>query len=143
MTIEIDNNFVHFISEGQAFFRTDLKKINKHVSKTIGPNTADVLIRFLQVWDEEEFDSILTNGEDVPKRTPDELVCTDSRPSTRRLSKTRTTKSPAPSAILPKTRKSVTITAKLWLRAFLRTRRMPPKLAKLSTKPAKKRTPRA
>ena len=83
VTIEIDDNFVHFVSEGQAFFRTDLKKINKHVSKTIGPKTADVLIRFLQVWDEEEFDSILTSGEDVPKRTSDKLVCTDSEPSTR------------------------------------------------------------
>jgi len=81
--IEIDNDFVHFTSEGQAFFRSDLKKINKYVSKTIGPKTADVLIRFLQVWDEEELDSILADSENVPKRTPDKLVCGDPEPSTR------------------------------------------------------------
>lgn len=83
VTIEIDDNFVHFTSEGQAFFKSDLKRINKHVSKTIGPKTADVLIRFLQVWDEEELDSILIDSKDVPKRASDKLVCADSEPNTR------------------------------------------------------------
>lgn len=83
VAIEISDNFVHFTSEGCAFFRNDLKKINKHVAKTIGPKTADVLIRFLQVWDEEELDSVLASSEDVPERTPNKLVRRDPEPNTR------------------------------------------------------------
>tara|TARA_R110002020_G_scaffold79823_4_gene199635 strand:+ start:898 stop:1194 length:297 start_codon:yes stop_codon:yes gene_type:complete len=79
VAIEITEDFVHFKSNGKAFGVRDLKAINKYVSKKIGCKTADVLVRFLQAWDEEELDPIYTKCSDVSERGSRELVRGDTR----------------------------------------------------------------
>ena len=75
LRIEVCDNFVHFKPSGKVFNRSDLKKINKYTSKEIGPNTADILVRFLQVWnEEEECGSVLPGGTDVSERSPYTVV---------------------------------------------------------------------
>lgn len=82
INIEISKKFIDIKSQGKIFPRDDLKKINKHVSKTIGPETANILVKFLQVWNEEkELSSVLPRGNDVPKRPPNTVVDPVERPN--------------------------------------------------------------
>lgn len=75
INIEITNKFVCFKSTGKTFLREDLRKINKYVSNSIGSETANTLIKFLQVWnEEEECNPVLPRGENVPERASDAMV---------------------------------------------------------------------
>tara|TARA_R110000851_G_scaffold108073_2_gene228894 strand:- start:9535 stop:9834 length:300 start_codon:yes stop_codon:yes gene_type:complete len=75
INIEITNKFVCFKSTGKTFLRRDLRKINKYVSNSIGSETANTLIKFLQVWnEEEECTPVLPRGEDVSERASDTMV---------------------------------------------------------------------
>tara|TARA_A100001037_G_scaffold150766_1_gene136164 strand:- start:4693 stop:4989 length:297 start_codon:yes stop_codon:yes gene_type:complete len=72
--IEITDDFVHFKQSGKICNRWNLKEVNKYTANTIGPKSAEVLVRFLQVWNEEEPDLVHTFSADVSERTPDPLV---------------------------------------------------------------------
>ena len=72
--IEITDDFVHFKQSGKTCNRWNLKEVNKYTANTIGPQSAEVLVRFLQVWNEEEPDFVHTFSANVPERTPDPLV---------------------------------------------------------------------
>jgi len=75
LIIELCDNFIHFKKSGKVFNRSDFKKINKYISKETGPNTANVLIRFLQVWnEEEECSSVLPRSADVSERSSNKVV---------------------------------------------------------------------
>ena len=75
--IEITKDFVNFKRKGKICNRWNLKEVNKYAANNIGPQTAEVLVRFLQVWNEEEPDLVHTLSTDVPERTPDTLVSGD------------------------------------------------------------------
>ena len=81
--IEITEDFVHFKQSGKICNRWNLKEINKYAANTIGPQSAEVLVRFLQVWNEEEPDLVHTFSADVSERTPDPLVSGSARPQIR------------------------------------------------------------
>ena len=75
INIEITNEFVCFKSTGKTFLREDLRKINKYVSNSIGSETANTLIKFLQVWnEEEECNPVLPRGKNVSERASDAMV---------------------------------------------------------------------
>ena len=81
--IEITEDFVNFKEAGKVCNRWNLKEVSKYTAKVIGPKTADGLVRFLQVWNEEEPDLVHTFSTDVPERPPDPLVSGDTRPKVR------------------------------------------------------------
>ena len=44
--IEITDDFVHFKQSGKVCNRWNLKEVNKYTANTIGPKSAEVLVRF-------------------------------------------------------------------------------------------------
>lgn len=77
VTVNLNDSNLTINPEGKSFTRKDLKGIAKWTTKNIGPETADTLVKFLQVWNETEPNLVHPHSSDVSKRTPDELVSGD------------------------------------------------------------------
>ena len=77
--INIHNDSITIGKENKSIPISDLKKINKYLGKEYGPKTAEVVVNFLQVWNEEERDPVHTGSTNVSKRTSNTLVSRNER----------------------------------------------------------------
>ena len=83
LDITINDKTITIGNEKKSILISNLKRVNKYIGREYGPKTAEVVVNFLQVWNEEELDPIHTGSTDVSKRTPRTLVSRNKRGKTR------------------------------------------------------------
>ena len=81
--IDLEELFLTIRPEGKSIQRDNLKELNRFLTKIAGPETASVVVRFMQVWNEEERSTVHEERADVSKRPSDALVSGDQRPENR------------------------------------------------------------
>ena len=83
LDITIHDKTITIGTENKSILISNLKKVNKYISREYGPKTAEVVVNFLQVWNEEELDPIYTESTDVSERTSNALVFGNKREKNR------------------------------------------------------------
>ena len=80
VTIDIQPSFLMIKPEGKSIRRDSLKELNKYLFEIAGPKTADVVVRFMQVWNEKERVAVSSERDDVSEWTRNQLVSGNQQP---------------------------------------------------------------
>lgn len=80
ISIDIQPSFLMIKPEGKSIRRDSLKELNKYLFEIAGPKTADVVVRFMQVWNEEERVAVSSERDDVSEWTRNQLVSGNQQP---------------------------------------------------------------